>query len=383
MGPLLKSILKIFDDLPPVYKLIVLVLLIVGLIIVSIYAVLKRRAVKDLTKENERLRLALDTAEAEKEKLQDQIDKLNEVDVHVWRRPDKGDHRQQFISPEERKTKTRFVSFFNLKGGVGKTTLTVNIGAGLALQGNKVLMVDLDFQGTMSALMLSNHLLGEYREKGWTTNTLLKTETESQSARQVCFSSSHVNNCAVIIADESLAELEFAQQARFHVDEEHDARFCFLKLFHSEHFLEDFDFVLFDCPPRLTTSCINALICSDYVLTPTSLSQSDIEAVPRSLRWLRVLQHLITADFLGAIICGCSPRSGQLNSHEERQREQLNHIINEHLPGRDHVFEHWVARKSAVERAASKRTPLIVASPNEGRTLFDPVVAEFLKRMHL
>ena len=57
-------------------------------------------------------------------------------------------------------------------------------------------------------------------------------------------------------------------------------------LFHCQEVVNQYDFVLFDCPPRLTTACVNALGCSDFLLVPVLLEQGSVEALTESLERL-------------------------------------------------------------------------------------------------
>ena len=61
--------------------------------------------------------------------------------------------------------------------------------------------------------------------------------------------------------------------------------------------------VLIDCPPRLTTGCVNALAASDYVLIPVLLEETSVEAVPRILTWLKLFQSEVCRelDVLGVV----------------------------------------------------------------------------------
>ena len=119
------------------------------------------------------------------------------------------------------------------------------------------------------------------------------------------------------------------------MDEQYDVRFLLQTRLHTDLVFQEYDYVLFDCPPRLSTACVNALVCADYILAPTSLSQSDIEAVPRTLSWLRQLHHVVRAQFLGAIVCGCNVRSDKLIKFEQAQlanpRNWKNECVNETL----------------------------------------------------
>src|SRR5205085_11480108 len=102
----------------------------------------------------------LGSASTERDGLQRRFEELDKVGVqHVWKRADAlGLNR--FTEPSSRRT--RFIAVCNLKGGVGKTTVTMNIGTFLALMGRRVLLVHLDFQGTMSNLLIRPELLQEY-----------------------------------------------------------------------------------------------------------------------------------------------------------------------------------------------------------------------------
>jgi chromosome partitioning protein len=64
-------------------------------------------------------------------------------------------------------------------------------------------------------------------------------------------------------------------------------RFHLRELLHDPTFQRDFDYILLDCPPRRTTASINALACSDFVLVPTLLDETSMEAAPRLLASLK------------------------------------------------------------------------------------------------
>ena len=61
----------------------------------------------------------------------------------------------------------------------------------------------------------------------------------------------------------------------------------------------DYDCILLDCPPRLTTTCINALVAADYVLIPVVLDEKSTEGAPRLLRWLRERRETLFAGLGG------------------------------------------------------------------------------------
>ena len=69
-----------------------------------------------------------------------------------------------------------------------------------------------------------------------------------------------------------------------------DVRYRLRAILHRAEIAERFDFILLDCPPRLTTGCVNALAASDYVMIPVLPNPVAAAAVPRLLRWLRRLR---------------------------------------------------------------------------------------------
>ena len=138
------------------------------------------------------------------------------------------------------------ISLLNHKGGVGKTTSTINIGAGLVELGKKVLLIDLDPQANLT---LS---LGIPRQKVTIYEALRgEAELEPFTAKP---------NMDVIISslDLSGAEMELINEA----GREYILRELFVPL------QDKYDFILIDCPPSLGLLTLNALTSSQYVIIP-------------------------------------------------------------------------------------------------------------------
>ncbi|MBR9921871.1 MAG: ParA family protein [Bacteroidetes bacterium] len=138
------------------------------------------------------------------------------------------------------------VSLLNHKGGVGKTTSTINIGAGLVELGKRVLLVDLDPQANLSLA------LGAPRVKD-TIYEALRGEAELNPV-------TIKPGLDVVIStlDLSGAEMELINEA--------GREFILRELF--ETVIEDYDFILIDCPPSLGLLTLNALTSSNVVLIP-------------------------------------------------------------------------------------------------------------------
>lgn len=140
----------------------------------------------------------------------------------------------------------KIISLLNHKGGVGKTTSAINIGAGLVELGKKVLLIDLDPQANLTVS------LGIPRQR-YTIYESLRGESELVPY-------TYKENMDIIIAtlDLSGAEMELINEA--------GREFILRELF--EPVKEEYDFIIIDCPPSLGLLTLNALTSSDYVYIP-------------------------------------------------------------------------------------------------------------------
>ncbi len=370
------SLIRLFRELSETAQLGIVLVLIAILIGFTVWQILSWRTNRDLKKDLKRKEAELQEIKVERDQLQERFLALDRVDSHVWTKPDQfGNNR--FVPRPDRKT--RFIALANLKGGVGKTTLTLNLGVSLGQRGKKVLLVDLDFQGSLSNLAVPRELVDDYRNKGWTTDALLKSNAEA-NVQTLHFAVQDAANCRAIISREQLEVVEFERQCRFFVNPEQEARFLLQKALHVPEIFHQFDYVLFDCPPRMSTACINALTCSDHVLVPSTLSQLDIEAVPRTLRWLQELHGVVRASFLGVVITRARMRKDKLVSYEQPQLGNLKELIRAHQPGEGFVFPCMVPDSPKIHQFTAERKA-IAAHSSEGRAWFGAVAEELERRV--
>lgn len=142
----------------------------------------------------------------------------------------------------------RIIALVNQKGGVSKTTSTINIGAGLANKGKKVLLIDLDPQGNLTAsLGIKAHELAN------TINEVLKGQVEASKAIVS-------GKYDVIPADIRLsgAEIELSSQA---------GREMILKE-KLDLLVNIYDYILIDCPPSLGLLTLNGLTAAKEIFIP-------------------------------------------------------------------------------------------------------------------
>ncbi|MBS9532594.1 ParA family protein [Mycobacterium sp. M1] len=147
----------------------------------------------------------------------------------------------------------KVIAMCNQKGGVGKTTSTINMGAALAEYGRRVLLVDLDPQGALSAGLGVPHYELEH-----TVHNLL---VEPRVAIDDVLMETRVENLDLVPSniDLSAAEIQLVNE----VGREHSLARALRPV------LDRYDYVLIDCQPSLGLLTVNGLACADGVIIPT------------------------------------------------------------------------------------------------------------------
>lgn len=173
----------------------------------------------------------------------------------------------------------RIIAVANQKGGVGKTTTTINLGASLAHAGKKVLLVDSDAQGNATS--------GLGIRKGEVNEDIYDILINEAPINEVILKSSR-ENLDVVPASIQLAgaEVELSNL---------DRRETRLKSALNE-IRDQYDYILIDCPPSLGHLTINAFTASDSVLIPVQCEYYALEGLSQLLNTVRLVQKHFNND---------------------------------------------------------------------------------------
>ena len=173
----------------------------------------------------------------------------------------------------------RIIAVANQKGGVGKTTTTVNLSACLAEKGKKILTVDIDPQGN------TTRGLGIDKSKLEHTiyELLLGTSSIEDTLKVNVF-----ENLSLIPADVDLAGAEVELIGI------EDSSFIMKRMM--ENLRDQYDYIIIDCPPSLSILTVNALAASDTVLVPIQCEFFALEGLSQLMHTIDLIQKRLNPD---------------------------------------------------------------------------------------
>ena len=308
-------------------------------------------------------------AESAGEDLSKQIDQIIKQEERVWERPVTGSPPQPLFARH-----VPVIAVLNLKGGVGKTTITANLAGTMAQQGKKVLVIDADYQRNLSMLLVPNkdramlHLQKRTLQhfllgSDHSLPSLLHTAHEVPASHDywVVTNSDPVqqqsSSATLSLDDRSLEDVELRLMAEWMFRRTGpDVRLALREALHDLHLQQrGYRYVLIDCPPRLSTAFINALAASDFLLVPVLLDGTSTRSVTnlfrtvRRLRSPKIFPHLTC---LGVVANGVKLFSEKLIKQQAEIWDEMLAAYREAWGSPLHLFETMIPHSQRFADAA-------------------------------
>jgi chromosome partitioning protein len=232
-------------------------------------------------------------------------------------------------------SQTKIIALANQKGGVGKTTTAVNLGASLAAAGKKVLLIDIDPQG--------NATTGLGIEKSSLSYTLYDIFSTSTPCREaICSTLLPGLNLIPSSSNLSGIEMELATYSR--------PQFILSQSLKAIE--EEYDYILMDCPPSLGILTVNALVSAHSVLIPLQCEFYALEGLSLLIRTIELIKKQLNPELhiFGLLLTMYDKRSRLTLQVEEEVRNYFEDI----------VFKTVIPRNIRLSEAPSYGKPAII-----------------------
>lgn len=260
---------------------------------------------------------------------------------------------------------TKIICIAIAKGGVGKTTTALNIGAGLSLLKKKVLLVDLDQQNHLSRWL-------EYQADGKPTiSELIYQEV----------SGIHSNAYADFIRYNQKEHLDYIPGNKMLggiysiLGADGNSNTVFERIFRNQFFCQ-YDFILFDCPTAVDNLLVsNALQCSDQLLLPVQAELLAYEGIPAMLEQYMQIKKIHTLQELKPKI------AGMLLTMYDKRTTMGNDVLSalQESYG-DMVFSHAIPLLQEAKKSTEKRSSLVKDKKSRVGQAYSMIAKELLQK---
>lgn len=321
----------------------------------------------------------LQSIQEDKECLDNNMGVAQQLEGRTWRvKPDAS--APKFVPLAERRTPV--VAVLNLKGGVGKTTVTANLAAAWARDGWRTLLIDLDLQGSLTSLFVN----GEDVQRIAGNQRMVQDYFEQAASRKRPAFLDFVHHCSehrveIVGTTDTLAYAELNLTMRWlRWPSRGDVRLLLRDALHQAGHARKYDLVLIDCPPVLNVSCINALAAADYLLIPVMPNKLASDRVRPMIAWVKALRRNMNPDLkiIGVVANRISQSTG-LGTVEKNFWVALQDDCKEEWGEDVHMCKTFIPQKVAIRDAENERRPL--AADDEAFDCFKKLARELVNRL--
>ena len=250
----------------------------------------------------------------------------------------------------------KIIAIANQKGGVGKTTTSINLTAALAEKGQKVILIHADTQGNATS--------GYGINKNELEDTIYELML-GESSIHVCILKNVIENVSIIPANVNLASIEIelidANKKEFILRNEID------------YIKDKYDYIIIDCPPSLSTLTVNAMTTADSVLVPIQCEYYALEGLSQLIYTVNLVRERLNPelDIEGVVFTMYDSRTNLSMQVVENVKSNLS----------QHVFETVIPRNIRLAEAPSYGIPICkYDSKSAGAEAYDNLAKEIIDR---
>ncbi|WP_040256795.1 ParA family protein [Rickettsia hoogstraalii] len=250
----------------------------------------------------------------------------------------------------------KVIAIVNQKGGVAKTTTTVNLATAFAAVNKKILVIDLDPQGNSS----TGFGISQQQRK----NTIYQVLTNLIKLKDAIISTD-IPNLEIITSNTNLsaAELDLTKLK--------DREYILMKLLEEIKIL--YDYIIIDCPPSLNLLTVNALVASDEVLIPMQCDFYSLEGLSHLLKTIKIVEKKLNPKIkiAGILFTMYDKRNRLTEQVEDDVRKCLGEL----------VFKTVIPRNIKLSEAPSYGKPAIIYDYKcSGAVAYIELTKEILER---